>query len=38
MIREKSLHWVLKASNLKKTLEFYLTILKMKILRHEEFE
>ncbi len=34
----RPLHYVFKICNRKSTMDFYLNILKMSILRHEEFE
>jgi lactoylglutathione lyase len=34
----RALHWVFKIGSRTKTIDFYLNILNMKILRHEEFE
>jgi len=35
---KRSLHWVFKIGNLKKSMEFYEDILGLRVLRHEEFE
>jgi lactoylglutathione lyase len=35
--RRRSLHWVIKIGNLKRSMEFYQQVFGMKVLRHEEF-
>lgn len=37
-LKSRSLHWVLKVGNLKKSLDFYQDVLGLRVLRHEEFE
>jgi hypothetical protein len=34
----RPLHWVFKIANRNATMNFYLNVLKMKVLRHEEFK
>jgi len=38
MASRRALHFVFKVGNRQKTMDFYRNVLKMKVLRHEEFE